>query len=119
MIAVAIIGILAAVAIPSYRTYIAQAQGGAAMKGVQGWAGKAQACVMTGIGCSSFAAEIASVPELSGSSTIVDGNESTLVWDTGTCSVTAAITPQGGISYVAASSGTGATDAQCQAGAGL
>lgn len=119
MIVVAIIGILSAVAIPSYRNYVAQAQGGAAMKGVQSWSGKAQACVMTGLGCASLAAEVGSVSQLSGSSAITDGAASTLVWDTGTCSVTASITPQGGISYIAASTGPGATDSQCQSGAGL
>lgn len=119
MIVVAIIGVLAAVAIPSYRNYVAQAQGGAAMKGVQSWAGKAQACVMTGIGCLSLATELGGISELSGSSAIADGAASTLVWNTGICAVTATITPQGGISYVAASTGAGATDAQCQSGAGL
>ncbi len=119
MIVVAIIGILAAVALPSYRNYVAQAEGGAAMKGVLSWAAKAQSCVMTGLGCASLAAEIVSVGQLSDSSAIADGAASTLVWDTGTCSVTASITPQGGISYVAASTGAGATDSQCQSGAGL
>lgn len=119
MIVVAVIGMLAAVALPTYRDYVAQAQGGAAMKGVLSWAAKAQECVMTGLGCASLAAELGTISQLSGSSTIADGAASTLVWDSGTCAVTATITPQGGISYVAASTGAGATDAQCQAGAGL
>lgn len=119
MIVVAIIGILAAVALPSYRNYVAQAQGAAAMKGVLSWAAKAQACVMTGLGCVSLSAELATVSPLAGSSAISDGVASTLVWDTGTCSVTATITPQGGISYAAASTGSGATNSQCQSGAGL
>lgn len=119
MIAVAIIGILAAAALPTYRNYVAQAQGGSAMKGVLSWSAKAQACVMTGLGCPSLAAEISAVSQLSGSSAIADGEASTLVWDTGVCAVTATITPQGGISYAAASTGLGATDSQCQAGAGL
>ena len=119
MIVVAIVGLLAAVAIPTYRDYVAQAHGGAAMKGALSWTAKSQACVMTGLGCTSLAVEMGTATELSGSSAISDGAASTLVWDTGTCAVTATITPDGGISYAAVSTGAGATDSQCQAGAGL
>ena len=119
MIVVAIIGILAAVALPAYRDYVAQAEGGAAMKGVSSWATKAQACVSTGLGCASLATEMTPVTQLSGSSEIAEGTASTLVWDTGTCSVTATISDAGGITYAAASTGAGATDEQCEEGAGL
>lgn len=40
IIVVAIIGILAAIALPAYRNYIAQVNGGAAMKGVLSWTTK-------------------------------------------------------------------------------
>ncbi len=119
IIVVAIIGILAAIALPAYRNYIAQVNGGAAMKGVLSWTTKSQTCVMTGVGCTSLAAEMGSVTNLSGSSAVKDGTASTLVWDNGSCAVTVSITPDGGISYSAASTGSGATDAQCKLGAGL
>lgn len=48
MIVVAIIGILAAVAIPAYRDYIATANGGAAMKGQANFSTKVQGCILTG-----------------------------------------------------------------------
>lgn len=51
MIVVAIIGILAAVAIPAYRDYVATAYGAAAQTGVNNFLPKVQACVQTGIGC--------------------------------------------------------------------
>ena len=51
MIVVAIIGILAAVAIPAYREYVATAYGAAAQTGVNNFLPKVQACVQTGIGC--------------------------------------------------------------------
>lgn len=119
MIVVAIIGVIAAVALPTYRDYVAQAQGGAAMRGVLSWTTKAQTCVMTGLECTSLAAEMGAVSQLSGSSVIADGVASSLVWDSGKCAVTATITPEGGISYTAVSTDAGVTDAQCQVGAGL
>lgn len=119
MIVVAIIGLLAAVALPAYREYVAQAQGGAAMKGVLSWVTKSQICVMTGFECASLAVDMGPVTELAGSTAIADGAASSLVWDNGKCAVTATITPEGGISYTAVSSGPGTTNLQCQLGAGL
>ncbi|MCP3129604.1 prepilin-type N-terminal cleavage/methylation domain-containing protein [Shewanella sp. KJ2020] len=116
MIVVAIIGILAAIALPAYRDYIATSHGGAAMKGVAGFAQKGVACVQTGIGCDSLTADIAAVTELTG--TVTQDTNSTLAFDDGTCIVTATIPQDGPVSYVAVSSGAGADDAQCAAGAG-
>ena len=51
MIVVAIIGILAAVAIPAYRDYVATSYGAAAQTGVNNFLTKVQGCVQTGIDC--------------------------------------------------------------------
>lgn len=117
MIVVAIIGILAAIALPAYKDYIATSHGGAAMKGVAGFAQKGVACVQTGIGCTSLAADVTAVTQLTG--TVVQDTDSSLAYDDGTCIVTATIPAEGPVSYIAASSGAGADDAQCQEGAGL
>lgn len=124
MIVVAIIGILAAVAIPAYRDYVATSHGGASMKGVTGFVQKAQTCIQTGIGCASLNTEITAVTEISetaNSGTVAQDTAATLLWNDGTCSVTAALTANGllTLSAAATSGATGATDAQCQEGAGL
>lgn len=119
MIVVAIIGILAAVAIPSYREYVATSEGGAAMKGAASWVTKTQTCISTGIGCATLAAEDGATAQVTIAPDASQGVQSTVVWDTGVCSVTATVTATGGVTYVAASTGAGATAAQCQSGAGL
>lgn len=122
MIVVAIIGILAAVALPAYREYVATSHGGASMKGVTSFVSKAQGCIQTGIACASLNTEIGNVTELSetaNSGTVAQDTAATLVWNDGTCSVTATITGDGQVTYAAASTGAGATDGQCQEGAGI
>ena len=121
MIVVAIIGILAAVALPAYRDYVAQAEGGAAMKGVSSWTTKAQACISTGLGCAQLNTEIGTVAELTATPAVAEATATALAWDTGACVVTANIGGDGSLAYtVAATAGsTRATTAQCRAGAGL
>jgi len=53
MIVVAIIGILAAVALPAYKDYVTSAQGSGAMKGVSTFAQKIPTCIQTGVGSTS------------------------------------------------------------------
>ena len=124
MIVVAIIGILAAVAMPAYREYVAQAHGGAAMKGVGNYLSKALVCVQAGINCGpaatvgTVAYDSAQVTELT-SSAFADGVGGTMVFDEGDCTVTATVTNDGLVSYAATASGANVTAAQCQAGAGL
>jgi type IV pilus assembly protein PilA len=119
MIVVAIIGILSAIAIPAYKEYIAVANGGRVMKGVSSFVSKAQACILTGIGCDSINDEIDSVSEISSGAEVVINESATLVWDNGVCSVTSVVGSDGTVSYTATNSGSGATEDQCIAGAGL
>ncbi len=117
MIVVAIIGILAAVALPAYRDYVVQASGGAAMKGASAWISKAQVCVQTGVGCTAMHAET-KPSELTMAAAIADGVGGTVVWNAGKCIVTATIANAGTLSY-AATAGTGGDATLCAAGAGL
>ena len=120
MIVVAIIGILAAVAVPAYQEYVANSHGGAAMKGVTNYISKAQACIMTGIGCTELNTAIGNVDDLALTAGTIDQDSGfTLTWNDGDCSVTATLDAQGGAAYTANNTGTGATAAQCTNGAGL
>lgn len=120
MIVVAIIGILAAVALPAYREYVATSHGGAVMKGVAGYVTKAQACVQTNIGCGTLATEIGADGKISTSVTVAEATSAVLTYTDGSCSIAATITGGGGLSYVASAGADGtSTAAQCQAGAGL
>ncbi len=96
MIVVAIIGILAAVA-----TYMT----------------KADACTQTGMGCISLNNEITATSQLAG--LITQGNNGSLTYDDGDCSVTATIVAGGSVTCTFAANGAIASAAQCQSGAGL
>jgi len=123
MIVVAIIGILAAVAIPAYKDYVIAANAGSAMKGINGVSSAAQTCIQTGIGCDDLNTTISNTPYLSESSnggSVTKENIATLVWQNDSCIISASLTINGGISYDARTSdATVASDEQCQVGAGL
>ena len=119
MIVVAIIGILAAVAVPAYQEYVANAHGGAAMKGVGNYVGKAQACIQTGIGCATLTNDVANVTDLTTTGQPGLNTAGDLIWDDGDCSVVATFDDKGGAAYTANNTGGGATQLQCQSGAGL
>jgi type IV pilus assembly protein PilA len=120
MIVVAIIGILAAVALPAYREYVATAHGGAVMKGVAGYVTKAQACIQTGIGCASLGTEITADTKISATPAVTEATATVLAYTDTTCTVSATIGADGALSYAATAGTSGqATAVQCQEGAGL
>ncbi|QYJ71873.1 prepilin-type N-terminal cleavage/methylation domain-containing protein [Shewanella sp. FJAT-51649] len=121
MIVVAIIGILAAVALPAYREYVATSHGGAAMKGLSGYISKTQACIQTNVGCTSLNAELTADTKITPTpGTVAEATGVSLAYDDGTCIVTAAISGDGSLTYTASANASGkATAAQCQEGAGL
>ncbi|MGI2097485.1 type IV pilin protein [Shewanella glacialipiscicola] len=117
MIVVAIIGILAAIALPAYKDYVTSAQGGAAMKGLSAFAQKVQACNTTGIGCTGIKAEVDKNKKMTAlAADPVQGTAVSLVWTDAKCALTAAFDGNGGVTYTMASTADLAT---CQKGAGL
>lgn len=122
MIVVAVIGVLAAVALPTYREYVAQSHGAAGLKGVLSYTHKATTCVQSGFDCAGLVNDIASAPStlsLSSGGPFNDGVGGVLSWDDGHCVVNAEISNDGIVTYTASASGGTTTDAQCRSGAGL
>ena len=118
MIVVAIIGILAAIALPAYKDYVTSAEGGAAMKGLTSFAQKIQTCVQTDIGCTDITTEIDKNAKLAASGGTIEQSPAAnivLTWTDTTCVLTATFDPDGGVTYaVTTDDGT-----LCQEGAGL
>lgn len=123
MIVVAIIGILAAVAIPAYRDYVATAGGGAAMKGAASFVTKAQGCVLLGIGCTGATGindEVTAADGVSLSAVLSQNSGGNLIFTNDQCQVQAAVSSDGAVVYTASpAAGSTATQAQCDEGAGL
>lgn len=120
MIVVAIIGILAAVAIPAYQTYVASSHGGAAMKAASSFATQAQSCIQTNIGCADLNTARNNLTELD--FTVASAAVNTafiLSYNNGQCQIDASLGGDGDLSYAAVSTGTGTTDPLCREGAGL
>lgn len=121
MIVVAIIGILAAVAVPAYREYVATSYGGQAMKGVAAYVTKAQACIQTDIGCTSLNTEIGADNRIaSNPASVAVNTQAVLTYANDGCSLAATITADGRLSYAVTAVASGpSTQAQCAKGAGL
>ncbi|MFB2625598.1 pilin [Shewanella xiamenensis] len=117
MIVVAIIGILAAVALPAYKDYIVTAEAGAGMKAVSGLASTASACVTSDIGCKTVENNItAAGTKVKGP--VTTGTKSTITFTGDKCEIVATIDVDGSVSYAAKATGTGGDDELCQKGAG-
>ncbi|WP_343377252.1 prepilin-type N-terminal cleavage/methylation domain-containing protein [Shewanella sp. A32] len=125
MIVVAIIGILAAIALPAYKDYVTTSEGGAAMKGLSSFAQKVQTCVQTGIGCSKtpneLSAEISKNKQITaGFTDPVQGTGTTLTWVTTHCSLAGVFDNDGGVTFTMTAVSGDANDlALCKKGAGL
>ncbi|PST65522.1 prepilin-type N-terminal cleavage/methylation domain-containing protein [Shewanella algae] len=118
MIVVAIIGILAAIALPAYRDYVTQSQGSAAMKGITAFAQKVQTCIQTDIGCADIPAEIAKNSKLKSSAAPKLDTATTLTWTDSKCELLAEFDATGGVEFTA-SGVDSADDELCQKGAGV
>ena len=116
MIVVAIIGILAAVALPAYKDYIVTADAGAGMKAVSGLASTASACVTSDIGCTTVATNITAAGAKVGG-TVTKNTESTITYTGDKCVIAGIIGIDGSVKYTAKGVATGDNDV-CVKGSG-
>ncbi|MCG9964135.1 prepilin-type N-terminal cleavage/methylation domain-containing protein [Shewanella sp. PS-2] len=122
MIVVAIIGILAAVALPAYKDYVTSAQGSGAMKGVSTFAQKIPTCIQTGVGCDTIKEEVNANPKFTDLADEVTQDEGvTLVWTEAKCKLTASFSDTGSVTYLMEKAGTGSDEdlVLCKKSAGL
>lgn len=119
MLVIAIIGILSAVAIPSYQEYVATSYGANAKKAASDIAIKAQACIQTGVGCSRLNSLASGDASISFSVSASKDTAFVLTYDNLRCSVSADLSSSGGLSYSSVATSSEVTDLQCRIGAGL
>jgi type IV pilus assembly protein PilA len=120
MIVIAVISILAAVAIPTYRAYIAHSYGSSAMWSASSYVSLAQTCIQTGKGCTSLNLSIENNSELSSSGATAALNTGfTLSFDNGECQINSILEPNGDLTYTAIATGYAADLSECEGGAGI
>lgn len=122
MIVIAIIGILAAIAIPAYREYVATSHGAAAMKGVSNFVIMMQTCVYDDLGCGQLNTQISSPSSKLSSNPdpIVHNQDATLTFNDGVCIVKATLQVSSALVYEGdTANASAATAEQCRKGAGL
>ncbi|QDF65885.1 prepilin-type N-terminal cleavage/methylation domain-containing protein [Shewanella sp. SNU WT4] len=118
MIVVAIIGILAAIALPAYKDYVTSAEGSAAMKGITAYAQKIQACHQTAIGCEGIKAEVEKNKKFKALTAELKKDTSMeLVWTESKCVLKAEFDGAGGVTFTM--TGAAADLELCKKGAGL
>lgn len=121
MIVVAIIGILAAVAVPAYRDYVNASHGNAAMKGLGSYMTKALTCVQSGRFCDNINNDIGLNDSITTTPDLASGTAAAVAYSDGTCIITGNIDANGIVEFVASLDGgaTGSiTAADCADGAG-
>ncbi|WP_280925479.1 prepilin-type N-terminal cleavage/methylation domain-containing protein [Shewanella holmiensis] len=115
MIVVAIIGILAAIALPAYKDYVITAEGGAAMKGLSAFSQKVQTCIQTDIACGDITTEVGKNDKLTMAGTpVINASDVVLTWADNNCTMTGTFDAVGGVVYAVTVGG-----AKCEKGAGL
>lgn len=123
MIVVAIIGILAAVAIPAYQEYVGTSHGGALQKGVGPYVSQAQTCLVTGVGCGVLGTDLQDATNATAVTTSVAVNTAlSFTYDEGECIVTVDMAADGSINSETITetppAAAGASPAQCLSGYG-
>ena len=130
MIVVAIIGILAAVAIPAYRDYVATSYGAQAKGGLDAVIGKVQGCIQTGIACENLSNAAGKdldpvkfnsklLVKAPADGQIAEATTATLKWVNDGCIVQVVAAADGGLTYSYKAQTPKATATQCAKGAGL
>lgn len=121
MIVVAIIGILAAVALPAYKDYITTSDAGAGIKAVGSVASTASACVTSGIGCDTVKKNIGTIGATATPATPVQGSQLVISYAGKKCTIQGTVDPDGSITYAATAKDTTSADDQalCETGAGI